>query len=85
MLKCFFSLISYLMRPVWTKSLSLRTQPYFTEIFFGLSYKDQSLREVRNDLGQSRLDFREDLGLHVKYHLFLPGFNENWEVSTDSD
>jgi hypothetical protein len=34
MLNCFFSLIPYPMRPVWTKILSLRTQPYFTGIFF---------------------------------------------------
>lgn len=46
----FFSLIPYLMRPVWTKSLSLRTQPYCTEIFF----LSQLWRSVTSG-GQKRL------------------------------
>jgi hypothetical protein len=40
---------------------------------FCLNYEDQSLREFRNDLG-----------LHVKYRLFLPGFQQKWKVSIDS-
>lgn len=40
--------------------------PTSHRFFFCLSYEDQSLREVRNDVGQSSRDFRKDLGLHVK-------------------